>query len=414
MSGGDRTGEWLGFVVGARRSGTTWLQRILEAHPHVAVVPAETYLFSHGVAAVAERVQHGSPGLARTGFAYAERAELIEGLRAMCDRILRPRLDAAPGARLLVERTPWHARHLPLIHEIYPAARLLHIVRDGRDVAASLRDQAWGPDSLADAAGEWVDTVQPARAAAAAGVPVTELRYEQLLADPAAGAEQIYRGLGLDCSLERVHQGLAEAGVATNTLASSGAIAAEKWRSMAPDDLAEIEAVAGPLLSELGYPASAGGPTRPATRPGSSVAARARRAARQPRAVARRIAARRWSRDAERRANAHQQLADEFLRALHGPDPSAMVALLAADARVEIDLGTPWAGRGAPAHAHLADTLAADPALSASQLRATVSPGHPTFTIVTRYRLDGGGELLRTLVLTFGDGRVATVGWYGS
>ena len=43
------------FNAGARRSGTYWLQRITCAHPAVAEVPSETYIFSHGIAPLMER-----------------------------------------------------------------------------------------------------------------------------------------------------------------------------------------------------------------------------------------------------------------------------------------------------------------------------------------------------------------------
>src|SRR4051794_19181933 len=46
------------FNVGARRSGTFWLQRIVAAHPGVSAVPSETHLFSDGIAPLFSRLQH--------------------------------------------------------------------------------------------------------------------------------------------------------------------------------------------------------------------------------------------------------------------------------------------------------------------------------------------------------------------
>src|SRR5947208_2188830 len=142
------------FVVGARRSGTRWLQRILAAHPHVAWVPSESHLFSHGIAPLFELFQHSLRSSTTTGRVYVERAVALDGARDLCDAVLGGFLD--PGAERLVERTPLHVLHLDLISGIYPDAQVVHIIRDGRDVALSVAAQNWGPSGIKDAAAEWL------------------------------------------------------------------------------------------------------------------------------------------------------------------------------------------------------------------------------------------------------------------
>ena len=76
------------FNVGARRSGTYWLQRIVCAHPAVAEVPSETYVFSHGVAPLMERFQHDERGIRRrSASVYADRERLIGAVRNLCDTV---------------------------------------------------------------------------------------------------------------------------------------------------------------------------------------------------------------------------------------------------------------------------------------------------------------------------------------
>ena len=99
------------FVVGARRSGTKWIQRMLAAHPDVAMIPGETGLFTHGLSQLSERFQHGVIGSARTGKVFMDRGDLLDALRGFCDSVFGGLLERlGPKCRYLVERTPFHER----------------------------------------------------------------------------------------------------------------------------------------------------------------------------------------------------------------------------------------------------------------------------------------------------------------
>jgi hypothetical protein len=239
------------FNVGARRSGTYWLQRIVCAHPEVAEVPSETHLFSHGLVPLLERFQHRDPAAPDVGFVYADRAAVIGHLRALCDTVFDGFREGRP---VVSERTPLHVNHLPVIHEIYPDARIVHIIRDGRDVARSLSRQEWGPESVADAALEWNDSVRAGRDAGLDGSAYREIRYERLLADPGAEIEALYAWLGLD-SAAGLAPALAAARQHENIGPSTrGGVGVGKWREeWGAADLAAFNEVAGDLLTELGY-----------------------------------------------------------------------------------------------------------------------------------------------------------------
>src|SRR5688572_8976833 len=264
------------FVVGARRSGTNWLQRIVGAHPAVVNVPSETYLFSMGFPPLIERFHHGLVGSGQTGFVYMDRGAMLDGLRDFADSVfagLRQGLD--PAAERIVERTPDHVRHLDLIGDVYPDGRFLHIVRDGRDVARSLRSQPWGPSSIAEAAEEWRSAIEAAQAAAPRLEHYLEVRYEDLLADPRVGIEQVFEWLGLAADAQTVEQSLVEARVRFNVDPQAPAVVEGKWRKeFSPDDVASFDRVAAPTLAALGYPPSAVGPTPSATAAHSPTALR--------------------------------------------------------------------------------------------------------------------------------------------
>jgi hypothetical protein len=238
------------FNVGARRSGTYWLQRIVCAHPAVGEVPGETYVFSHGVAPLLERFRHDEREDQAIGTVYAERERLIAAVRAFCDTVFGE--FARSGEQYVAERTPWHVHHLPLIAEVYPDARFVHIVRDGRDVVRSVVAQPWGPDTVAGAAQEWRGAVEAARAAAPLlGERLLEVRYEDMLAEPRAAIAGLYEHLGLEGGHA---DALAAAGHETNLGPQDVRVGAGKWREgWKRRELREFERVAGDLLRELGY-----------------------------------------------------------------------------------------------------------------------------------------------------------------
>src|SRR5206468_1282633 len=107
-------------------------------------------LFSHGIAPLPERFHHGARGSTELGAIYADRPQLIDGVRRLCDGLF---MELAGGShRHIAERSAPHVEHIDLISEVYPDARFVHLVRDGRDVARSLVAQPWGPKTVREAA----------------------------------------------------------------------------------------------------------------------------------------------------------------------------------------------------------------------------------------------------------------------
>lgn len=238
------------FNVGARRSGTYWLQRIVCASPAVAEVPSETHLFSHGVAPLLDRFQHEERGSQEVGRVYADRPTVIRHVRALCDAVFLE--FAGPRSTHVSERTPLHVYHLHLIAEVYPDARFVHIVRDGRDAVRSLVAQPWGPTTVADAAEEWRSAVTAGQAAAPAlGERLIEVRYEDLLAHPRTVIPRIHAHVGVEDGLD---DALVAAGEVANVGGHDRRVGAGKWREgWRRRDVRAFERVAGELLRELGY-----------------------------------------------------------------------------------------------------------------------------------------------------------------
>ncbi len=156
------------LLVGAPRSGTTWLQRMLLAHPDCCGGQESHFLASF--AKVRHDFDHKRDMVRPHGLAaYLTREQLLESLREIWVRTFDETIASKPGARLLLEKTPDHAMHLPFAAELLPACRVIHLVRDSRAVAASLirasREpwgRGWAPRTPEAAAQRWLECVEAA------------------------------------------------------------------------------------------------------------------------------------------------------------------------------------------------------------------------------------------------------------
>lgn len=254
---GERFGrldDRLVFVVGSPRSGTTFLAGAIGSLPGFVdlgeVAPVK--------AAVPELAalppDQAAPRLRRI-LNLSRRVGLVGSIRA-------------------VEQTPELAHLVSAIPLAFPEAVIVHIVRDGRDVACSLLEKPWlkREQVEVDDAGVpygayarfWVEperrgefeTASDARraawvwrsyvTAARGATGAVEVRYEGMAADPEGAADLLAPRLGvsrtqLTAALSRVHS------------SSVGRHATE----LGAEQLADIEEEAGALLRELGYVSSA-------------------------------------------------------------------------------------------------------------------------------------------------------------
>jgi hypothetical protein len=197
------------FLVGAPRSGTTWLQAMIGSHPSVATGP-ETHFFKMmgKVTDVFDEKTFRNAG-PREYFTPEEFHHALADLfHAMISKVPPPQ-----GPRLFfLEKTPEHCLTAPLILSCFPNARFIHLVRDGRHVVHSLmysRDWAWG-FSATIAARIWMDSVLAARGIRALLADTNdyyELRYESLRLKPQEEMTRLFDWMGLEIdppNLERI------------------------------------------------------------------------------------------------------------------------------------------------------------------------------------------------------------------
>ena len=276
------------FVVGCSRSGTTLLRLMLDAHPDLSIPPESHFLSRFAHAIDRYRVPGGGVDpdrltgdilhtetfaawgvpdgdvLARVR-ALPEPASFADVVDAVYLAYAEPR-----GAGRWGDKTPRYVLDIPLFDRMFPGSRFVHIVRDGRDVALSLRSVRFGPDDTMSAASFWARRVRAGRRAGGrlgAGRYV-EVRYEALIADPERELRAICDVIDLpwDRAMLDYHRGVDGALPADRRSqhrheGRSPTAGLRDWRAqMPPAEVAAFEAVAGGLLDELGYERGAPAP----------------------------------------------------------------------------------------------------------------------------------------------------------
>jgi Sulfotransferase family len=189
------------IVFGAPRSGTTYLQRILNAHPAV-FVSHETRIFAwlHEALEVLPRDD-------RNLVTYRD-AFVAHMRRILSEAVLSFYRELAPDAIRWGDKNPHYADArnagcLELTSELFPEAQFIHIIRDGRDVVASLvrkRNDDGTPWVTFEQAHEtWTSHVDVGSAFGRTLAPERyfELRYEKLIAADLALTRDLFSFLGL-------------------------------------------------------------------------------------------------------------------------------------------------------------------------------------------------------------------------
>jgi hypothetical protein len=193
-SGADATQQRsdLVFVGGTGRSGTHALARLLGTHPRLADVPIEArfHCNKRGMPDLLEgrvtldgylaklrgfwwhrvRIDGRPRGLynlmRRADFdAACERFERryrddpLEACRGLVLELLGPVAERA-GKPGLVEMSSHNVKEAQTLLRLFPEARVIHALRDGRDAASSVTGKTWGPDSVSAAIEWWADRLR--------------------------------------------------------------------------------------------------------------------------------------------------------------------------------------------------------------------------------------------------------------
>ena len=274
----DRT---IFFILGCQKSGTTWVQHLLDAHPNIAcageghITDLILPLMKQSFESYEERQRRRPPGF-EVMFSPEDLAGVI---KILSDRLLAQYLREGGGSdRILAigDKTPENAIAMGLLNDMYPVSKFVHVIRDGRDAAVSgwahVRRQG-GSDQFTSfgayveyfAEYHWVPYITCAREAGKRFPDrYLEIRYENLHDNPAQEVQRILDFLEVDMSgeaiarcleggsFEKLSGGRTRGEEDTSSFFRKGVVG--EW-TLEFDEVAidGFEKYAGELLNELGY-----------------------------------------------------------------------------------------------------------------------------------------------------------------
>jgi hypothetical protein len=264
----QRPGQGLVFAGGCPRSGLTLLRKMLARHPAILAGPD-----TGAAPAVAFQWRNYAQSLGGLHENYFDLKPdyVAETMGRFLENILR----AENETRIIVEKTSLNVAAFDALSVILPAAKFIHVVRDGRDVTASLLERSWRDpttgrpfphvsDRMA-AIAYWSGLAGAGLAAEKKLSPkgrILRLRYEDLAGRPESAMKAVCEFLGVGwppadgfgpplanddyLGLERDSLPLMLAPVTATRIG-------RHRRVMQAEVIRQIEEAGGPMLTELGY-----------------------------------------------------------------------------------------------------------------------------------------------------------------
>ncbi|HTS35582.1 MAG TPA: sulfotransferase [Candidatus Solibacter sp.] len=274
------------FVVGCPRSGTTYLYHVLLSAGNFAIYRAESEVF-HLL----------EPRFGDLGRAANKKRLLAEWFRSRLftatglerqlleDKIMRECANAGDFLRIVMEETarhqgvrrwadctPDHALYLPRIKATIPNALVIHIIRDGRDVALSMEKQGWPKQlpwdrvrrALAGAVyWEWM-TQRGRRDGAKLDADYIEVRYEELVEQPRKVLKELSGFVGQELDYDEIQRvAIGSVGRPNTSFKEEGGgfSPVGRWKKAGAGEVAQLEQLVGPYLRKLGYECLSSEPT---------------------------------------------------------------------------------------------------------------------------------------------------------
>lgn len=278
------------FVVGADRSGTTMLRLMLNEHPRLHVPRESWFLIPLMNALSLDREL--SPLEVETALRLITSHSRWQDWEVRDDELRRcvhgleqPRLGDVVEAVFLLsagragkqrwgDKTPEYVQEIDRLHQLFPDARFIHLIRDGRDVCRSLMKYQFRAEGLRDNARYWAHYVT-AGMTSGRRLPTplyTEVSYERLVLQTEAVLQELCRFLDVayDPSMLHFHSHASEniapweQTIHRKTMRAPEPSDVGRWKKeMRALDVLRFEAIAGRTMDAAGQPLRYRGWLRP-------------------------------------------------------------------------------------------------------------------------------------------------------
>jgi hypothetical protein len=201
------------FLVGMPKSGTTWLCRMLDTHPEIWC-KGEAHLFDQMPFDLFTDFQRlwrdHEQRYPRWSYFDIDERDIVRMYRYCTDLYLLKAFSVS-GKRICGDKSPGSEAFIERIDQLYPEAKIIHLVRDGRDGVVSwnsfLEEGRPLTEETVIAYGQrWQESVTLALSYTNLRTNYVITRYEELLESPEQELGQLFAFLGADTTANVVHE----------------------------------------------------------------------------------------------------------------------------------------------------------------------------------------------------------------
>jgi len=277
------------FVVGSDRSGTTMFRLMLNEHSRLHI-PRESWFLMELMDNLPLQGKLSETDLERAFTLISTHRrwkdwpssdeDLVRVFKSLKAVTLAELVDSVfrgcgnlQGKPRWGDKTPKYIDEVRRLSVLFPGAKFIHVIRDGRDVCMSLRGFRWQGESIYSIAEYWRDVIYAGRRAEQllGSEAYLEIDYEDIVVDPEASLRRVCQFLGeeYESAMLEFHKNAAEniadfekeKGIHTKTMRAPRAEDIYRWKSeMSLIHVAMFEAVAGPAMEIAGQKRKFRGP----------------------------------------------------------------------------------------------------------------------------------------------------------
>jgi hypothetical protein len=213
----------IGFIIGTGRCGSTMLAQMLNSHTKVCVPFELQILFensnngtrlyeifkeekneSFGAEDFINLIEARTPHKFHEYFDYRHFFEKqqypIRSLQKLANRLFNE-IAESKNKEIFIEQTPWYGQNIDILNALFPDAKYIHMVRDGRDVAISFARTPWWHDDIGQNLERWHAEVRQIIDSSSKILNPNQLlqvRYEDFVDQPEIELKRICNFLNID------------------------------------------------------------------------------------------------------------------------------------------------------------------------------------------------------------------------